>query len=656
VPLAQEWNYWFSQKVDATGGWLTNPSVLGDLTLGNTPTQPLHAASKAYVDALIAGGGVGIPEAPTDGLYYCRVNGAWAPAPTSLGSNITGDLTVSGTGNFAHLAVTYSGGTVAGLHVFASDPADRAQVVIENTIAGDTTWPEMILNHARATSGVMGANLISGRVNNLRRWGLHLGTVDVESDVALNTGSHLQFARFDDTGALLDYPLKIWRDTGQIDVANTMSIGQGANNRLTVTPGATAATPITITPSGSGAMQFTAPVQISNALAATLTLSGTGPASLQRLIFDNTLAPTMQAGEIQGRRNGVTRWSVLVGTADAESGGNTGSYLNFLPYTDAGLPTLGIALQLTRNGTGFWNGSAFTFGQSPKNTLTITPGATAASTVVLGVSGTAGVQFTGTTGIVVGGGTQNILSILPGAAGANAILLSASGAGGVTVGAAGPLIVGSGTRNVLTITPGATVGAVATLAASGTYLLLSAPSVQVGGSFFQVGTPGGGTQNNMTIAPGANPSSPVYFSNAGTAGFQFAAPMIIGGGTNSILTVTPGAGASNAVTLATSGSGGLTVSGSGGLTAANGLTVGGPANNALLVSPGSTGGTDIVMLPSGSGNIVFAANVSMQRPGFNGTAPVAKPAVTGSRGGNAALASLLTAIAATGLLTDSTTA
>jgi hypothetical protein len=206
------------------------------------------------------------------------------------------------------------------------------------------------------------------------------------------------------------------------------------------------------------------------------------------------------------------------------------------------------------------------------------------------------------------------------------------------------------------MTPGATVGAVATLAASGTYLLLSAPSVQVGGSFLQVGTPGGGTQNNMTIAPGANPSSPVYFSNAGTAGFQFAAPMIIGGGTNSILTVTPGAGASNAVTLATSGSGGLTVSGSGGLTAANGLTVGGPANNALLVSPGSTGGTDIVMLPSGSGNIVFAANVSMQRPGFNGTAPVAKPAVTGSRGGNAALASLLTAIAATGLLTDSTTA
>jgi hypothetical protein len=43
--------------------------------------------------------------------------------------------------------------------------------------------------------------------------------------------------------------------------------------------------------------------------------------------------------------------------------------------------------------------------------------------------------------------------------------------------------------------------------------------------------------------------------------------------------------------------------------------------------------------------------------GFFGTnAPTAKPAVTGSRGGNAALASLLTQLAACGLITDSTTA
>ncbi|MGW2985473.1 hypothetical protein [Streptomyces goshikiensis] len=42
--------------------------------------------------------------------------------------------------------------------------------------------------------------------------------------------------------------------------------------------------------------------------------------------------------------------------------------------------------------------------------------------------------------------------------------------------------------------------------------------------------------------------------------------------------------------------------------------------------------------------------------GFYGAAAVAKPSVTGSRGGNAAVASLLSALAALGLITDNTTA
>ena len=45
-----------------------------------------------------------------------------------------------------------------------------------------------------------------------------------------------------------------------------------------------------------------------------------------------------------------------------------------------------------------------------------------------------------------------------------------------------------------------------------------------------------------------------------------------------------------------------------------------------------------------------------QRLGFYGATPVAKPAVTGSRGGNAALASLLTQLASLGLVTDSSSA
>jgi hypothetical protein len=43
------------------------------------------------------------------------------------------------------------------------------------------------------------------------------------------------------------------------------------------------------------------------------------------------------------------------------------------------------------------------------------------------------------------------------------------------------------------------------------------------------------------------------------------------------------------------------------------------------------------------------------KAGFFGATPTSKPTVTGSRAGNAALQSLLTALAALGMITDSTT-
>lgn len=57
-----------------------------------------------------------------------------------------------------------------------------------------------------------------------------------------------------------------------------------------------------------------------------------------------------------------------------------------------------------------------------------------------------------------------------------------------------------------------------------------------------------------------------------------------------------------------------------------------------------------------------AAKAPIANPVFTGTVtfdtltPTTKPTVTGSRGGNAALASLLTGLAALGLITNSTTA
>lgn len=62
---------------------------------------------------------------------------------------------------------------------------------------------------------------------------------------------------------------------------------------------------------------------------------------------------------------------------------------------------------------------------------------------------------------------------------------------------------------------------------------------------------------------------------------------------------------------------------------------------------------------SGSAPTLFTVSPATQfdgNVGFYGTTPVAKPTVSGSRGGNAALASLLTALASQGLITNSTSA
>jgi hypothetical protein len=74
------------------------------------------------------------------------------------------------------------------------------------------------------------------------------------------------------------------------------------------------------------------------------------------------------------------------------------------------------------------------------------------------------------------------------------------------------------------------------------------------------------------------------------------------------------------------------------------------------------GSDDIEYYLYGTGNQRFMVNgtrpltIGADAIGFYGTSPIAKPTVTGSRGGNAALADLLTELANLGLITDSTSA
>ena len=77
----------------------------------------------------------------------------------------------------------------------------------------------------------------------------------------------------------------------------------------------------------------------------------------------------------------------------------------------------------------------------------------------------------------------------------------------------------------------------------------------------------------------------------------------------------------------------------------------------LSFGPGGATAVDTDLYRGAAGQLKTDGDLAIVgKVGFNGTAPAAKPTVTGSRGGNAALASLLTALAGLGLLTDSTTA
>jgi hypothetical protein len=82
---------------------------------------------------------------------------------------------------------------------------------------------------------------------------------------------------------------------------------------------------------------------------------------------------------------------------------------------------------------------------------------------------------------------------------------------------------------------------------------------------------------------------------------------------------------------------------------------GATAQGNLLVGTGTDNAVDRLQV---SGGVLLAGALrhTGAAAGFFGTAAIAKPAITGSRAGNAALASLLTQLAALGLITDTSTA
>ena len=353
----------------------------------------------------------------------------------------------------------------------------------------------------------------------------------------------------------------------------------------------------------TGPTTMTGGFTISGAVDPNTTLYVTSTGSAWPAIKWNSVTQGTAAGYFESQRNGLSRWSVEFGTSETESTGNLGTNFNIRPFNDDGSAQQ-VVFRIARSSRVGFFGGAVTFGYNGVNTstmnaLTITPNAVATTATTFTTVG----PVTHTTGLT----TSN--------AGADFSVI----AGSATTGSVGGKI---------NLTGGAGAGTTST-----------------GGSINLVGGTGNGTlisiggAINLTSGSGAGGSS----QSAGAITLTGASAPNGGGN----ITLTSG----NVTATSSTGSPIILRLGSGTTTGGSLQINGTGSTNNLTVTPGATAAAAAVIASVGSGGLQINGIV-----GFNNTAPVAKPTVTGAKGSNAALASLLTALASYGLITDSSTA
>lgn len=168
-------------------------TMSGLLTLSGAPTAGGHAATKTYVDNLIA---------TKVSVYVSDTPPSGAP-----------DNSLWWEGDSGQLFLRYNDGDSTAWVVAVPQP-DTASFVIK---AGDTLTgalnvnmvdPRVRLNKTAATQ----ANGVGGQLNGVYRWMVNLGNGVAETGA--NAGSHFEVTRFSDAGAGIDVPISVDRSTG----------------------------------------------------------------------------------------------------------------------------------------------------------------------------------------------------------------------------------------------------------------------------------------------------------------------------------------------------------------------------------------------------------------------------------------------------------
>jgi hypothetical protein len=196
-------------KVNIAGDTMTGP-----LTLNAAPTVPLHAATKAYVDAKPSGANTNDnpPSAPVNGQLWWETD--------------TGSLFIYYDDGNSQAWVQLNASVI---DAYTKAESDTKYV----DAAGDTmTGPLKIivpaglapLNINKPATGAFN-NTIVGSRGGVDRWGLMLG--DSIAETGSNIGTNFGIYRCTDAGAYVDTPLSINRATGLVTIGAGSFTGGG---------------------------------------------------------------------------------------------------------------------------------------------------------------------------------------------------------------------------------------------------------------------------------------------------------------------------------------------------------------------------------------------------------------------------------------------
>jgi len=543
---------------DAEGcGYLNQP-----LFLSGPPTLGTHAVTKDYVDMAalpITGGMLKGPLTIGDPAISNALTitpGPTAAAPVTMATSGAGGLQFNVVQGVTPLLISsassmptaaQSGGGNVMLQIIGKDATDTSIIIDSFGKAGGGAGGGFFqFRHANGTPAALTATQFAARTGGFRAGGY--GTTGYTAETAsLNAYSAEAYTDTAQGSFMTFCTTKIGTTGGfgaiermRITDAGAVRIGLAPNNMVTITPGATATDPTVLAPSGAGGLQITGgtdarslAINHSGGIIPVIASSVTNALQFAGAANESTGIGVLTFGTGNPTFSGVHAGGTLAAAAATPINSVlfaiTGSGHDGTQYITPSRAQIQIAAaelwSATANGTDirFLTTAATTLTRTEKLRLTST------GSLLLGVTG-----------------TNNTLTVTPGAAAANPVVLGLSGTAGIQI--------GSGTQNIVTITPGANVVVPPTFTASSGSISLpgiTATSLTVsnGGSAIQF-SGGATTTDPVTISSGQLVPLNISFTS-----------LFLGGGTRNSLTITTGAAAANPVALTVSGAGGLSLPG-----------------------------------------------------------------------------------------------